>query len=176
MPLHLILTAHLPVPWTDRWSAGRSCATPRLCRGCRVVSPRLERTFRSASSRLSKPAPRTRPIRRLCEEVGTCGGRIFFARESPGHTLAGGLNRHDHKSCERCSSRASSSHLFSRSDDSAAWRAFFLRGRAVATAVAMARAASCGTQPASPDNARMPTCQSDGVDLSPANLSCPEVY
>ena len=40
----------------------------------------------------------------------------------------------------------------------------------------MARAASCGTQPASPDNARMPTCQSDGADLSPANLSCPEVY
>ena len=55
------------------------------------------------------------------------------------------------------------------------WRDFFLRCRAVATAVAVARAASCGTQRASPVNARMPTCQSDGVDLSPANLSCPEV-
>ena len=49
------------------------------------------------------------------------------------------------------------------------WRDFFLHGRAVVTAVAVARAASCGTQRASPVNARMPTCQSDGADLSPAN-------
>ena len=55
------------------------------------------------------------------------------------------------------------------------WRAFF-RCRAVATTVVVARAASCGTQRASPVDARMPTCQSDGADLSPANLSCPEVY
>ena len=55
------------------------------------------------------------------------------------------------------------------------WRAF-LCCWAVATAVAVARAASCGTQRASPVNARMPICQSDGADLSPANLSCPEVY
>ena len=48
------------------------------------------------------------------------------------------------------------------------WRVCFLR-------VAVDRAASCGTQRASPVNARMPTCQSDGADLSPANLSCPEV-
>ena len=44
------------------------------------------------------------------------------------------------------------------------------------TAVAVARAASCGTQRASPVNAHMSTCQSDGADLSHANLSCPGVY
>ena len=82
-------------------------------------------------------------------------------------------HRHDYKSCKRCSSRASSPHLLSRMTRQ--WRDFFLRCRAVATAVAVARAASCGTQRASPVNARMPTWQSDGVDLSPANLSCPEV-
>ena len=54
-------------------------------------------------------------------------------------------------------------------------RAFFSPLSGVATAVAVARAASGGTQRASPVNARMPTCQSDGADLSPANLSCPEV-
>ena len=84
--------------------------------------------------------------------------------------------RHENKSRERGGSRASSPYLrFFHDRMTRQRRAFFLRCRAVATAVAVARAASCGTQRASPVNARMPTCQSDGADLSPANLSCPEV-
>ena len=64
--------------------------------------------------------------------------------------------------------------FFSRSDDMAV-ACFFLRCRAVATAVRWPCAASCGTQRARPVNAQTPTCQSDGADLSPANLSCPGV-
>ena len=84
--------------------------------------------------------------------------------------------RHENKSRARCGSRASGPHLFSRSHDLAVWRAFYLRCRAVVTAVAVGRAVSCGTQRASPVNAHISTCQSDGADLSPANLSCPGVY
>ena len=40
----------------------------------------------------------------------------------------------------------------------------------------VAHAASCDTQRASPVNAHMGTCQRDGADLSPANLSCPGVH
>ena len=43
------------------------------------------------------------------------------------------------------------------------------------TAVAVARAASYGTQRASPVNAHISTCQNDGADLPPANLSSPGV-
>ena len=107
----------------------------------------------------SKDAPDRPPMR-----GGRCTG-YFFPRESPGRTLAGGLA----SSREQVAS-ASSPHLFSRSDDSAF---YFLHFRAVAAAVAMARAASCGTQRARPVPVKPTcvTCQSDGTDLSPANLS-----
>ena len=76
-----------------------------------------------------------------------------------------------------CGSRASSPHLrFFHNLTTRQRHSSFLRGRAVATAVAAARAASDGTQRASPVNDHMSTCQSDGADLSPANLSCPGVY
>ena len=78
---------------------------------------------------------------------------LFPPRESHGRTLA---------------SRASSPHLSFHDRMTRQWRAFFLRCRAVATAVA--RAASRGTIPV---NAHL---QSDGADLSPANLSRPGVY
>ena len=81
--------------------------------------------------------------------------------------------RHEKKSRVRLKSQQPEP-FFSRSDDSAV-ACFFLRCRAVATAVAVARAASCGTQRESPVNVRMSTCQSDGADLSPVNLSCPHV-
>ena len=136
---------------------------------------RLERTCRSANSRLSKPAPSTRPIRSLCEDIGTCGGRIFFA-SGVAWTHAG--RRLGIVMITRVASavaRELAARIFFHDRMTRQWRDFFLRCRAVATAVAVARAASCGTQRASPVNARMPTCQSDGADLSPANLSCPEV-
>ena len=82
--------------------------------------------------------------------------------------------RHENKSRERCGSRASSPYLrFFHYWMTRQRRAFFLRCRAVATSVA--RAASCGTERASPVKAHMSTCQSDGADLPPANLSCPGV-
>ena len=136
---------------------------------------RLARTCQSASSRLSKPAPRTHPIRSLCEEVGACGGHIFFA-SGVAWTHAG--RRFFLVTRTRVSNavaREPAARIFFHDRMIRQWRALFLRCRAMATAVAVARAASCGTQRASPVNARMPTCQSDGVDLSPANLSCPEV-
>ena len=88
-------------------------------RGAPSGRRRLER--RSVSSRCQRPLQGRNPIDRLFEEVGACGGRIFFASgvawTHAGRRLA--WHRHDYKSCERCSSRASSPHLFSRSDYSA---------------------------------------------------------
>ena len=105
---------------------------------------RLECTFRSASSRVHVAAT-------------SCLGSRLDARWQEVWP------RLENKS-------ASSPHLFSRSDDSAF---YFLHFRAVAAAVAMARAASCGTQRARPVPVKPTcvTCQSDGTDLSPANLS-----
>ena len=64
---------------------------------------------------------------------------------------------------------------FVRSNETAVvcfFSGFILRCRAVATAVAVDRAASCGTQRASPVNANI---HFDGADLLPASLSCPGV-
>ena len=78
--------------------------------------------------------------------------------------------RHENKSRERC---GSSRIFFPRSDDSAVACFFSIVGQwlqweqwPVLPVVA---------QRASPVNAHMDTCQSDGADLPPANLSCPEV-
>ena len=86
----------------------------------------------------------------------------FSSGAAYGRTLAGG----GHKSHERSGSRASSTYLRFFTIETRQWRCFLLRCYAVATAVAVARAASCRTQRASPVNAHMLP-----LTLSPANLS-----
>ena len=67
--------------------------------------------------------------------------------------------RHENKSRERFDSRASSPHLRFFHDRMTRQRhAFFLRCRAVATAVAVARAASHGTQRGGYGTLSKPTC------------------
>ena len=93
----------------------------------------------------------------------------YFPRESPGRMLAAGL-----ASSRESESRALwlSIHqpaFFPPRSDDAPVACFFPPLSASGPSV------SFGTQRASPVNARMPACQSDGADLSPANLSCPEV-
>ena len=130
---------------------------------------RLARTCRSASSRLSKPAPRMRPIGRLCEDIGACKGRILFS-SGVAWTHAG--RRLGIVTRVRVASAVAlepaARFFFPRSDDFAV-ACFFPPLSTSGPSV------SFGTQRASPVNARMPACQSDGADLSPANLSCPEV-
>ena len=119
---------------------------------------RLARTFRSPSSRLSKPAPRTRPIRSLCEDIGTCGGRIFFA-SGVAWTHAG--RRLRIVMITRVASavaRELAARIFFHDRRIRQWREYFLRCRAVATAVAVARAASHGTQRGGYGTLSKPTC------------------
>ena len=79
-------------------------------------------------------------------------------------------HRHDNKSCERCSSRASSPHLFSRSDDAAV--AFFfsvvrqwLQRQQWPVLPAVARSKRALSMPACPPakvmelTCRLPTCR-----------------
>ena len=132
-----------------------------------VGSPgsRPKSTWRIVSICLSKASSTKGPIGRSCEEFGACGGHIF-PWESPG--LVTNKSR-----ALWLQSQQPASSIFSRYDYGSG--VVFFCGRAVATAVAVACAASCGTQRASSVNAIMSTCQSDGAALLPANLSCPGV-
>ena len=87
-----------------------------------------------------------------------CGGRIFFPRESPGHMPRQEVWLDTITIVANAVARESAARIF-----------FIF---SPLTAVAVDRAAGCGTQRASSDSAHISTCQ---ADLSPANLSCPGV-
>ena len=74
---------------------------------------RLGSTFRSASSRLSKSAPRKRPIGFLCEQVDATWRPhlIFLESRLEACWQQEVWPRHENKSRERCGSGASSPHL-----------------------------------------------------------------
>ena len=123
--------------------AARSLQRPLsdyLCPWTRQVSlpagrRRLARTFRSANSRLSKPAPRTHPIRSLCEEVGACGGRIFFASGVAWTHAGRKLGIVTITRVASAVARELAARIFFHDRTTRQWRDFFLCCRAVATGV-----------------------------------------
>ena len=125
---------------------------------------RIARTCRSASSHLSKPAPRNRPSTAYARRpVHVAATYSFLGRRLDAHWQVVTRTRVAMWLEQPAS-------FFSRSDDTAVACFFSPRCRAVT------HAASCGTQRASFLKAHASTSQSDGADLSPANLSCPGVY
>ena len=125
---------------------------------------RIARTCRSASSHLSKPAPRNRPSTAYARRpVHVAATYSFLGRRLDAHWQVVTRTRVAMWLEQPAS-------FFSRSDDTAVACFFSPRCRAVT------HAASCGTQRASFLKAHVSTSQSDGADLSPANLSCPGVW
>jgi len=113
----------------------------------------------------SKDAPDRPPMR-----GGRCMWRphLFLPWESPGRTLAGGLaSSREQESRALWFESQQPASVFSRSDESAV-ACFFLRCQAMATAVAVARAASCGTQRAS--QTTVPRCAPPWDPLGMAHI------
>ena len=126
---------------------------------------RLARTFRSASSRLPKPAPRTPDPQPMRGYRYVWRLHLFCLRSRLDTCWQEAWPRHDNKSCERCSSTASNSHLFSRSDDTAVACFFSPLSGSDYSGRGGPCCHVCGTQRASPVNAHISTCQSD-VELT----------
>ena len=118
-----------------------------------------------------KASPRQRPIG-LREEDGACGSRIFFPGAAWTHVgrrvgLVARTREYEPRAL-RLESRQPHLHFFH--DRMRRQGRDFSSVESAAATAAVAHAAGCGTQRASHVNAHMPTCQSVGADLSPANL------